>query len=92
MYRVATTGKFRRDYQRAHKRGYDLDLIEAAIAQLAKDGTLPEKYRDHALTGRWKGKRECHIVPDWLLVYEIKKDILVLILSRTGTHADIFKK
>lgn len=92
MYRVITTSQFRRDYRHAYKRGYDLDLIESVIVRLAKGDPLPEKYRDHALAGNWQGKRECHITSDWLLVYEVEKDVLVLILSRTGTHNDIFKK
>ena len=59
---------------------------------LANGETLPEKYHDHSLSGNWIGHRECHIQPDWLLVYYFEDDILVLTLARTGTHSDLFKK
>ncbi|MGN1403863.1 MAG: type II toxin-antitoxin system YafQ family toxin [Ruminococcus sp.] len=75
------------------KRGYDIGKLEAVIDLIA-DGTkqeeLNQKYKDHALSGNWSGFRECHIQPDWLLVYEIYEDVLVLSLSRTGTHSDLF--
>jgi mRNA interferase YafQ len=89
-YDIERTNQFKRDYKLIKKRGYDLSLLKEAIALLAEDGTLPEKYKDHALTGNWVGHRECHILNDWLLVYRIFDDTLVLVLSRSGTHSDIF--
>ena len=74
---------FKRDYKRIKKRGYDLRL-------LAQEQELPPAYRDHALTGDYSGCRECHIAPDWLLVYEVLQDELLLYLTRTGTHSDLF--
>ena len=74
------------------KRGLKIKLLEDVIAALAMGETLPEKNKDHALTGNWVGHRECHIQPDWLLVYRIEDDVLVLTLSRTGTHSDLFSK
>ncbi len=89
-YTVKPTAQFRRDYQRAIKRGMDISLLENVIALLATGETLPEKNRDHALSGRWSKHRECHVTPDWLLIYQIDGDVLVLSLTRTGTHADLF--
>lgn len=74
------------------KRGLDIKLLDEVITTLAMGLSLPEKNRDHALTGNWIGHRECHIMPDWLLVYRIEDDVLVLTLSRTGTHSDLFSK
>ena len=90
MYRIETTKQFRKDYKRAYKRGYSLDLLEAVVELLAKGKPLPKKYNDHSLGGLWAGKRECHITPDWLLIYQIENDILILTLTRTGTHSDLF--
>ncbi len=81
---------FKRDYKRIKKRGYDLRLLEDVIALLAEGQELPASYRDHALTGDYSGCRECHIAPDWLLVYEVLQDELLLYLTRTGTHSDLF--
>ncbi len=72
------------------KRGLKIDLLEKVIELLAMGTPLPEKNQDHALSGNWLGYRECHILPDWLLVYRIEDDVLVLTLVRTGTHSDIF--
>ena len=74
------------------KRGLKIRLLEDVVAALAMGEPLPEKYKDHALTGNWVGHRECHIQPDWLLVYRIEDDVLVLTLSRTGSHSDLFGK
>ena len=76
----------------AIKRGLDIRLLEETLSALAMGIPLPEKNEDHALTGNWYGHRECHILPDWLLVYRIENDVLVLTLSRTGTHSDLFSK
>ena len=72
------------------RRGYDITKLNTVIELLAESGSLPEEYHDHALKGQWVGFRECHVEPDWLLVYKIENDILVLTLTDTGTHADIF--
>ena len=81
---------FKKDYKRIVKRGYDVRLLEKVISLLAEQQTLPEKYRDHNLTGNYSNCRECHITPDWLLIYEIKDDELLLCLTRTGSHSDLF--
>ena len=92
MWQLKTTGQFRKDYKRLKKRGYDLNLLENVIQTLLEEKLLPQKYRDHSLTGNYIGFRECHILPDWLLIYAIKRDKLVLTASRTGTHSDLFGK
>lgn len=76
----------------ALKRRLDVELLEDVIAALAMGETLPERNKDHGLSGDWVGYRECHILPDWLLIYRIEDDVLVLTLSRTGTHSDLFGK
>lgn len=81
---------FKKDYKRIKKRGYDIRLLETAIGLLAAEQKLPAEYKDHDLIGDYKGCRECHITPDWLLVYEISGRDLILYLTRTGTHSDIF--
>lgn len=91
-YTVKSTTQFKKDYKLAIKRRQNIGLLEDVIATLASGLPLPEKNRDHALTGNWIGHRECHILPDWLLVYHIEDDVLVLTLSRTGTHSDLFGK
>lgn len=91
-YIVKTTTQFKKDYKLAIKRGMDIKLLEDVIATLAMGLPLPEKNRDHALTGNWIGHRECHVLPDWLMIYRIDGDVLVLILSRTGSHSDLFGK
>jgi mRNA interferase YafQ len=90
-YDIERTNRFKRDYKLAKKRGYDLSLLMDAIRILAEGKTLPKRHKDHALTGSWIGYRECHIQPDWLLIYRIFDDALILVLSRTGTHADLFE-
>ena len=77
---------------RAIKRGLKIELLEQVVALLAMGEPLPDKNRDHDLSGDWAGHRECHILPDWLLVYRIEDDVLVLTLARTGTHSDLFGK
>lgn len=80
---------FKKDFKRIKKRGYDIRLLERVIECLAFGKKLEERYRDHALSGDWVGFRECHITPDWLLIYQIDGDELILFLTRTGTHADL---
>lgn len=89
-YEIVPSNQFRKDLKLAQKRGYDLDKIKKVIIALAGGETLEAKYRDHALTGDYSGFRECHIQPDWLLIYQISGDRLILFLARTGTHSDLF--
>ena len=72
------------------KRGYNLSLLTEVLKLLADGEPLPAKYKDHNLTGNFKGCRECHITPDWLLIYEVSNGDLILYLTRTGTHSDLF--
>ena len=88
--KITTTSKFKKDYKKIQKRGYNLKLLEEVVRILAETKTLPEKYIPHPLIGNYVGYMECHILPDWLLIYKIKDDELVLVLSRTGTHSDLF--
>ena len=74
------------------KHHLNINLLDDIIRALSRGDTLPEKNKDHALSGGWIGHRECHIQPDWLLIYRIEDDILVLTLARTGTHSDLFGK
>lgn len=91
-YIVKYTTQFKKDYKTATKRGMKIELLEEIVSSLAAGESLPDKNKDHALMGNWNGYRECHILPDWLLVYRIENDILVLTLTRTGTHSDLFNK
>lgn len=88
-YEIKHTTQFKKDYKLAKHRGLNLLLLKDIISKLANGEPLDAKYRDHALSGNWSGHRECHIQPDWLLIYHVENDILVLTLSRTGTHSDL---
>ena len=90
MYRIRPTTKFQKDVKRLKKRGYDLSSLTNLIQILADGKNLPPQNRDHALSGNYAGFRECHIAPDWLLIYEISEDTLFLYLTRTGSHSDLF--
>ena len=90
-YELYPTTKYRKDRKRLKKRGLDMTKLDTVIEMLANGEELPEKYRDHALVGNLKGYRDCHIEPDWLLIYKIDGDRLVLILSQTGSHADLLE-
>ena len=90
-YDVQFTNQFQKDVKLAKKQHKNLDQLFAVIEILANGGTLDAKYRDHALTGNYRGTRECHIEPDWLLVYEMRDSVLVLMLYRLGTHSELFK-
>lgn len=90
MYNVKPTTRFQKDLKRVAKRGYDISLLTQIVKKLANGEPLPEKNKDHPLSGDYAGCRECHITPDWLLVYEIDDDALILYLTRTGTHSDLF--
>ncbi len=91
-YEVKFTNQFKKDLKQARKQNRDLNRLFDIVNILADGGTLDAKYRDHDLSGNYKGTRECHIEPDWLLVYEIRNDVLVLVLYRLGTHSELFKK
>lgn len=84
-------GKFLKDLKLAKRRGLNMEELRAVTDLLQEGKTLPEKYRDHSLSGNYKGYRECHINPDWLLIYKRKEAIMVVSLYRTGTHSDLFK-
>lgn len=89
MREIIWTSRFKKDYKLAIKRGLPIEDLDDVIRKLAHGESLPEKYRDHLLAGNWKGHRECHIQPEWLLIYKIHQDLLVLTLTRTGTHSDL---
>ena len=90
QYELILTGKFKKSLKLAKKRGLDLKLLDKVITMLQNDIPLEEKYRDHELKGKYLGFRECHIQPDWLLIYLKENDVLTLTLVDTGTHADLF--
>ena len=92
MYQVKFTTTFKKSYKLMKKRGLDISLLDDVIDKLRQGIPLEEKYKDHGLSGNFDGFRECHIKPDWLLVYLIENDILTLTLVGTGSHSDIFKK
>lgn len=89
-YKIVPTSKFKKDLKLIKKRGYNLSLLEAVVDTLAQGIPLAEKYKDHNLTGNYSNYKECHITPDWLLIYQIDNDTLILSLTRTGTHSDLF--
>jgi mRNA interferase YafQ len=90
-YRLVPTAKYRKDIKLLKKRGYDLSLLKAVVSKLANGETLPAQHRDHPLKGNRKGYRDCHIQHDWVLVYKLDNDALILVLVETGTHADILE-
>lgn len=89
MLIVKYTNAYKKSYKRMKKRGLKLDLLDEVVAMLASGQRLPQKYRDHALKGNLSSFRECHIQPDWLLIYMIEDDILTLTLVNTGSHSDL---
>ncbi|HPJ20743.1 MAG TPA: type II toxin-antitoxin system YafQ family toxin [Clostridia bacterium] len=89
-YIIKPTSKFQKDLKRMGKRGYDLRELTRIIEKLAKGEKLPEKNRDHRLSGIFHTKRECHLMPDWLLIYEVSNCYMTLYLIRTGSHSDLF--
>ena len=86
---IKPSAKFKKDYRKARKQGKDMALVDWVINELANDSHLPEKFCDHALTGNWKGFRECHVTPDWLLVYQKIDDKLLLALVRLASHSEL---
>lgn len=91
-YELEYGGQFLKDLKLAKRRGLDLKNLSDITDLLQQGNSLPVNCRDHALTGNYKGFRECHITPDWLLIYKKKETIKVVSLFRTGTHSDLFKK
>ncbi len=89
---IVWTSQFKKDYKLAMKRRMEIGLLDDIIRKLSSGERLAEKNKDHALIGDWTGHRECHIQSDWLLIYRIENDLLVLTLARTGTHSDLFGK
>ena len=90
MLKIRYSSRFKKDYKTIVKRGYDVRLLEEVLNLLVQEQVLPQKYLNHPLAGNYAGHRECHITPDWLLIYKIEKEILTLSLTRTGTHSDLF--
>lgn len=91
IYSIRTTNQFRKSLKRMSKRGYNLDLLDNVVNILAKGKKLPKKNKDHYLKGNYIGHRECHITPDWLLIYKITEKNLILLLTNTGSHNDLFE-
>lgn len=90
MLQVVWTVKFKKEYKLCMKRGKKMDLLDDVIRMLAAQQPLPAKYKDHVLSNNWEGFRECHIEPDWLLIYGVSNERLILTLVRTGSHSDLF--
>lgn len=90
MLEIVPSNQFKKDFRLAKKRGLDLEHLRTAINTLASGQELEDKYRDHDLHGNYRGFRECHVAPDWLLIYRIDGNALELFLFRTGTHSDLF--
>lgn len=89
-YNIKATHQYDKDVKLAKKRGLDINKLIDIVCKLASDETLPARNRDHALTGNYEGCRECHISPDWLLIYQKAEEIKLLTLIRTGSHSDLF--
>ena len=92
MLKLSVTTQFKKDFKRCKKRGYDLNLLKVVLDKLIAEEPLDAKYKDHSLYGNYVGFRECHILADWLLIYKIDEDRIILTASRTGTHSDLFNE
>ena len=90
MLEIYRTNRFKKDFQKIIKRGHSVEKFNDVLNYLVNEKPLPPEYRDHKLQGDFTGYRECHIEPDWLLIYKIEEQILTLVLSRTGSHSDLF--
>ena len=91
MLKIRFRKQFRKDYKRVLKQpGHTPELLQEVLDYLVQEQPLPEKYRDHALSGNYADFRECHILPDWLLIYKVEEDILIFTLTRTGSHSELF--
>lgn len=91
-YKIEFTGLMKKNMKLMQRRGKDMSKMQEVLSILIEGKTLPEKYKDHSLSGNYVNCRECHIEPDWLLIYKIENERLVLLLMKTGTHSDLFKK
>jgi mRNA interferase YafQ len=91
MLEIFYTNQFKKDFKKAKKQGKNLEKLKEVLVLLQEQQTLPPKLKDHALTGNYIGKRECHIEPDWLLIYKIDGDKLILTLARIGSHSELFR-
>ena len=89
-YEVRFTNQFKKDIKLAKRQGKNIDKLFSVVDILASGEALPAKYRDHDLSGDYRGCRECHIEPDWLLIYEIDNGLLILVLNRVGSHSELF--
>ena len=90
MLEIRYSTKFKKDYKTIIKRGYNPQFLQDFLEILCNEQSLPPKFKDHNLSGNYEGYRECHITPDWLLIYKIEQETLTLILTRTGSHSDLF--
>ena len=90
MFEIHYTTKFKKDYKTIKRRGYQLNLLKDVIGKLAETGTLPKKFIPHKLSGQYQDNWECHIKPDWLLIWNIDYETNEIWLVRTGTHSDLF--
>jgi len=90
MYKITTTNRFEKEVKICIKRGYDISLLKNVMELLAENGTLPSKYKPHKLSGNYTNCWECHIKPDWLLIWQQNDTELVLLFMNTGTHSDLF--
>jgi len=90
MLNVVLSNQFKRDLKTISKRGYDMNKLDKVVNTLMQGNPLEPKHRDHSFSGGYSGFRECHITPDWLLIYRVNNDELFLLLFRTGTHSDLF--
>lgn len=88
-YKIKRTTVFKKDFKNAVKSGLDIKEFKTVVRFLQNGEALPEKYKDHKLTGNWKGYRDCHITPDWILIYQYKENELILVLARTGSHSKL---
>ncbi len=92
MLKPQPSSQFKRDYKRVKKQGKDIEHLQKIVTWLSTEKDLPLKYKDHLLSGDWHGYRECHLSPDWLLIYKVDARAKILKLMRTGSHAHLFKK
>jgi mRNA interferase YafQ len=90
MYNIKYTSQLKKDYKLAIKRGNDISLLQKIVELIASGQPLPDKYKEHALSGNWGGYKECHLAPDWLLIYYIEENISMVTFARTGSHSDLF--
>jgi len=92
MYKLRVTKKFDKSFDLCAKRGYDMNVIREAMRLLVESGELPPEYKTHKLIGKYKGCLECHLKPDWLMIWEKHENELVMLMVDTGTHSDLFRK